>query len=417
MSSTQEIDGLLDQIDNFIHAPRGKEILAAIRERVAHFDRQAAYKTLVASPGVEGVDRLETLTRESFVPYPGQDNAAKTDMKRYFILMRRSYGAYPENFQELLDMYPEIFPFDGKPKKRCGALRSTCIMSTDHDEHRFESADQYECPVCGAPRSLCRSAPRSTGRCASHGGRAAASPRMTKGMLYREHMTNPHAVEAMERLERDNDAISMAAEVHLLTTRVTELMDEVESGIDTKTLLKHMEASRKRMMKHIDSDSPEGAIGEIANITKLLESRERADRKWDQILETIRVMGVQADRERKRIAMEKQLIPLERALQLQDETIEQIRLALEAAARKISSRLVSILEYKVIPTLALPEKTRDAVLAGFEDRREEIASGVVTTYEQAIERWMAEREQNLNQTTPHTIGISEVAGVIEGEFS
>lgn len=417
MSNSQEITELLTELSEYVHAPRGKELMAQIGLMMALFDRQAAYKAIVDTASHDAIIRLETMTKEAFAPYPGQEHSYKTDLGRYFYLLVKSFdGGHIEATRELIDLYADLFPFGGKPKSRCGALRSTCIMSTEHDEHRFEGPDQLLCPVCGTPRTLCRNAPRPNGRCAYHGGRSSPSTRLTKGALYRENIVDPESKRAMEMLEADQDAISLVPEINLLSNRVAQLLNSVEQGIDTKGMVKQLENIRKKVEKAIEEGLDDIAHGELIKAIKVLEGREKADRYWGDILETIKVLGVQADRERRRVAMEKQMIPLERALRLQDETLEQVRMALDRAASRLSGRVIYIIENQVLAMLPLPEHTRETIINGLIDNKKSIADSVVTTYEHAIGSFMEERERNLELSMPQTITIPELPpSIIEGD--
>ncbi len=419
MSSPQQITPLLADLAQYIHAPRGKELLSEVNRAIGALDRKACYDLVCQLPTSEQADRLESLTSDQFTPYPGQDIAFRTDMKRFFVLLRMGIeGNHETSVTDLLETYVGLFPFSGRAKERCGALRSTCIMSTENNEHRFESADQLICPVCGTPRALCHKAPRSNGRCGSHGGRAASSTRMSRGMIYREHITDPESVRAMEQIEQDAEAISLIPEIGLLTTRVTNLIDQIEQGVDAKSMLKQLQDISKRANNALSRDDPEKALAEIERAIYLFDNRGRADRLWSEVLETVKVLGTQTDRERKRIAMEKQMIPIERAIRLQDETVEQIQIALGRASGRLAGRFIYLIETQILPGLPVPERTAETIVNGLHDRRRVLSDSILSIYEAEIDKFMAEREENLNQTLPASVTIPELPpSVFEGDYA
>lgn len=249
--------------------------------------------------------------------------------------------------------------FHPDQKRYCGRLCFTC--STDKCVHRFLTVTDLICPVCDAPRQLCRKAPASTnGRCqeAGHGGYANTTKMLGKWngvdpsnsgrvMAYGTAML-PSLKGAFEQLITDPDFLSMTGEIGILGARNVILLQQMEE-VDVLEMEKELRTQLARIRTNIEKGKHNSALNAVAEIYMIIESSKDNQLRWSELKENIAIMAKLSDTERKRLVDAQQTITKAEMEMLLEVAATGMRTAVNNAGRQVYQHIARAVHSKLTP--------------------------------------------------------------------
>lgn len=289
----------------------------------------------------ELVDVLERTLAKHHRPKLSQTHAFKTDMKRFFPLLRRFIDDHEwEAAIAVMDFYPHVFNPNGKTL--CGTKLTNCRNMIEGEKcgTNFPNPQSSYCSICGTPRRLCKLTPKENGRCRFHGGNQvhAGNGKMSGRLkVYGESLSGRLQEMYIDSIT-DPDYLSVAPEISALATRNAQLMSEIG---DTDYMV--IATGLNQALAHIEKGIVEGKPGEIeygaSEIRAHLNTAVDDYRRWDEIGKLSSRLGRLTESERKRIVDAQQMITIQEMYMLQQELLSNIRDAAAAAANYVWNRL------------------------------------------------------------------------------
>lgn len=192
-----------------------------------------------------------------------------------------------------------------------------------------------------------RSAVNGKRVCTVHGGLTPGGLASThfKHGKYSKYLPDRLAARYQEAIE-DNELLTLKNEVHLIDTRLTEILDNVQSD-DTKTLWLDLQSTWDKYRNAINDEI---RTNQLNNIEELIEKGSKVYHQWNEIYNVLEQRRKLVESERKRYLEMQQMITADRAMLLVSSLLgiikehvsdRNILTAIATDIRKLTTREVS----------------------------------------------------------------------------
>jgi len=171
----------------------------------------------------------------------------------------------------------------------------------------------------------------ANGRCHLHGGKSLggiASPRFKHGR-YSKYLPSALA-QRYESARQDPDLLALRDDVALLDSRLSELVEKIDTG-ESGSLWQHLHEAHERLVRAKELKEVESMAEALTEIGELIKFGADDYANWEEIIKLLDQRRRLVESERKRLVEMQQMITVERAMVL-------VSAVVNAVARHIDDR-------------------------------------------------------------------------------